>query len=464
MNKGTFRVPAVRLVLLAAAALVPACGGGGGGGGGAPAGPSNVTVLISAAADGTPANGTCDQPSISDSGQFVAFRASGATTNLLGAGSDTDGFTDIYLKNTSTGAVTRLSVGSGGPVNGHSSEPAISGDGNFIAFTSAATNLVAAFTTYTAATTNVFLYDRLGSSLSLLTPQDASATTAGNGSSSAPRISGDGSFIAFQSAAVNLLPAGTTYAAGLSVFRKTRTGGTVLVSHSVVANTTGNGNSSAPDISSTGQHVVFSSLASNLSAADVDATSDVFVRDVTGSTTTLVSVTGASPGTKGDAATFEAAISGDGAHVAFKSTANNFDATDPIDNDIYLRRNWANALSAATEKVSVHSTLAGNSGNSCSSPDLGTDGRFVAFSSMSQELTSGDVTGFRDIFLRDSTVALTTTLISVSSAGVAGDGNSGTVGVRPGITASGSYVVFESAAANFAAGTTGTQVYRRGPF
>ncbi len=51
------------------------------------------------------------------------------------------------------------------------------------------------------------------------------------------------------------------------------------------------------------------------------------------------------------------------------------------------------------------------------------DGRYVAFASTADNLTPGDANGVEDVFLRDRRRG-TTTLVSVSSAGVQGDGPS----------------------------------------
>ena len=226
--------------------------------------------------------------------------------------------------------------------------------------------------------------------------------------------------------------------------------------------TAGNGSSLMPDLSSTGQFVSFVSAASDLVAADAGGYSDAFVRDLAVPATTLVSVTDA--GVQADGNTTEASISGDGTVVAFKSAAANIQPADLIHMDIYIRRNWS-LPGASTEFVSTHTSNTG-SGNSCADPDLSVNGRFVVWQSMSDQLVNGDTGGFRDIFLRD-TLGLVTTRISVNTAGDQGDAGSGTpfVGGRPSVTASGSYVAFESSATNLGGGAAGIKdVFRRGPF
>ena len=81
------------------------------------------------------------QASISADGRFVAFES--AATDLVA--SDTNGLTDVFVHDRMTGQTTRVSVDSASAqaMGGNSAAPAISADGRFVAFDSLATNLVA---------------------------------------------------------------------------------------------------------------------------------------------------------------------------------------------------------------------------------------------------------------------------------------------------------------------------------
>jgi hypothetical protein len=85
--------------------------------------------------------------------------------------------------------------------NNDSSEAAISADGRFIAFTGKASNLVAIPTTGQ----NVFVRD-LQAGTTKLVSVNKDGTGGGNGASSEPRISADGRYVAFSSRATNLIP------------------------------------------------------------------------------------------------------------------------------------------------------------------------------------------------------------------------------------------------------------------
>ena len=80
-----------------------------------------------------------EYPVISADGRFVAF--SSYASNLVPG--DTKGWYDVFVHDRQTGKTRRVSVSSGGAQgNGNSGYPGISADGRFIAFASAASNLV----------------------------------------------------------------------------------------------------------------------------------------------------------------------------------------------------------------------------------------------------------------------------------------------------------------------------------
>ena len=114
--------------------------------------------------------------------------------------------------------------------------------------------------------------------------------TQGNGDSTQGSISADGRFVVFRSAATNLVTGdgnGVTdiflheIATGTTTRVSTATGGTEV-----------SGASLTPAISANGRYVVFASSAPNLVATDSNGAQDIFLKDVTTDTTTLVSSTG----------------------------------------------------------------------------------------------------------------------------------------------------------------------------
>jgi hypothetical protein len=131
---------------------------------GAPLGCSPTTTLVSVGDDGADPNGASRSPSVSASGRFVAYVSD--ASNLVPG--DANGVADIFLRDTCvnapTGCVpttTRVSAGpDGAESNGASASPLISFDGRFVAFDSAASNLVSDSQVNTTGTSGgAFLWD-----------------------------------------------------------------------------------------------------------------------------------------------------------------------------------------------------------------------------------------------------------------------------------------------------------------
>ncbi len=102
---------------------------------------TGITELVSAGPGGVQGDGVSAGPKISADGRFVAFQST--ATNLLGPGGDTNGQTDIYVHDRVTGINERVSVGPGGlPTDNSATAPALSADGQVVAFNSNATTLL----------------------------------------------------------------------------------------------------------------------------------------------------------------------------------------------------------------------------------------------------------------------------------------------------------------------------------
>jgi Tol biopolymer transport system component len=104
-----------------------------------PAWAHGITERLSVSSSGRQGNDTSRQGAISADGRFVAFVS--ASTNLVSG--DTNGTTDVFVRDGKKGTTARLSVGLGGVQgNGGCDFPSISADGRSVAFESEATNLV----------------------------------------------------------------------------------------------------------------------------------------------------------------------------------------------------------------------------------------------------------------------------------------------------------------------------------
>jgi Tol biopolymer transport system component len=143
------------------------------------------------------------------------------------------------------------------------------------------------------------------------------AAVQGDGASGRPSLSQGGRFVAFESAATNLVPGDTNGVRDVFV-RDHVTGATERVSVAT-GGAQGTGASGAPSISDDGRFVAFETDAANLVPGDGDDDTDVVVRDRQVGTTTLVSTDVAVPPviTPGEFDATRAAINGDGTVVAF---------------------------------------------------------------------------------------------------------------------------------------------------
>lgn len=161
---------------------------------------------------------------------------------------------------------------------GPSQCPSLSADGRFVAFVSSASNLVVGDTNLAD---DVFVRDRL-----LGVTERASVSTSGeqaNGPSSSPAISAEGRFVAFASAASNLISddANGTW----DVFLRDRLLGTTVVVSISSDGQHADGGSHYPVITPDGRFIAFVSSAGNLAPGDADGREDVFLRDRIGGTT-----------------------------------------------------------------------------------------------------------------------------------------------------------------------------------
>ena len=162
---------------------------------------SNTIVRASVDGSGIQANGPSDAPGISSDGRFVVF-ASEASNLVAG---DTNLVRDIFVYDRQTGATERVSVDTAGlEANGLSDAPGISSDGRFVAFASEASNLVAGDTNLVR---DIFVYDRQTGVPDRLSLNSRGAE--GDVTSNSPVISGDGRFVVFVSAATNLVAGDT---------------------------------------------------------------------------------------------------------------------------------------------------------------------------------------------------------------------------------------------------------------
>jgi hypothetical protein len=407
----------------------------------------NGVELISMDSFGVKGNSHSARPSISGDGNYVAFDSAATNLNPL----SNSGVYEIFVRERSTSITRLISVNSDGTAGGNnwSSSPRISRDGSTITFISTATNLDANVIDENGAV-DVFVRNwQSNTPTTVLISRSTSGTGSGNEASQTPVLSDSGSILTFESNATNLV-AGVADSNGntndIFVYNGTNV---ELVSKKGGGSFTGRlGVEASFSISDTGNWIAFASSAPGITTDTYTGTWQVYVRDLANETTELVSVN--INGDAGNSASIRPSISGDGNYVAFDSSATNFDPLAPnwwISN-VFVR----NRLTSTTHLVSISSdgTAAGDS--TSYSARISRDGSTIAFLSSATNLDSNviDENGLVDVFFRNwQSNTPTTVLISRDSFGaLSGNG----VSTNPVLSDSGSILTFESNATNLLSG------------
>ncbi|HEX6899452.1 MAG TPA: hypothetical protein VF789_07060 [Thermoanaerobaculia bacterium] len=372
---------------------------------------AGTTILVSHAM-GSPAtagNERSFEAVISADGTYVAF-VSRATDLVPGQEGDvTFGLdTDLLLYDRATGATTLVAETK--EQLSFFTDLAISADGRYIAFACDADDLVPG--AQGISSTNVFLYDRIEGTIRLVSHTSASATTSGSGRSSEPAISADGRFVAFQSNAFDLLPEQSSTD---NVFLFDRLSGNLSLA--------GPGNVFA--MSADGRYTTI--LASGATFLYARETRETTVLDDSSGTSFL---RGGGP---------PVAMSADGRFIAFIRAEFPPLAFVP-DLSLVLYDRVSRTFTRISQPGTPTSTA------DAASLSISADGRYVAFTSLDQELVPGqsDVISW-DVFLFDRT-SQKITLVSHASGSSSTTGN--TPSYSPVISAHGDRIAFWSAASN----------------
>jgi cysteine-rich repeat protein len=412
------------------------------------AGAQQKTTRVSVATDGTQANAasgvtssTIFGGSISADGRFVTFGS--VATNLLGAGVDTNGVSDAFVRDRDLDAdgifdepgqvqTIRVSIDSNGvQANGASgtSLVSISGDGRFVAFTSDATNLDLV-TPDTNGASDVFVHDRdvdadgnfdePGEIASVRVNVAASGAQA-NGATLpfSPAISEDGRFVAFVSAATNLValdPNGATDdsfahdrdADENGIFDEP--GGTVNVRLGTAQIGFAFSERFPAFLNPDGRFVTFTSTEANLAPGDPDTSLDSFIHDRTTGTTSLVGVAPNGAKVGGWAST----TSVDGRLVHFNSGTGFLPGDTNGLGDGFLRDRDIdrNGVFDEPETLAVLRLTEGSDGSENATvevfgPVAEPNARFSTFSNNAGNMIANDTNGTCDIFLHDVVTSLT---------------------------------------------------------
>ncbi len=390
--------------------------------------------------DGSEPNGISEDAVISANGRFVAFTS--AASNLVP--NDNNGYTDVFVYDRTTKTIERVSIASDGTeANGYSDSPSISNDGQLVVFASVASNLVPGGTTPKS---DIYLRDRSANTTVKV------ADTVSGGISWQPAISANGRFVAFLTNDITLLPGVPESKAVHEISVKDLLTGTYECPSYPFGSTVFNlfAQCSQPAINADGHYVLFKDQRRGIVPLEEDrlfGTDGIYVRDRLTGLAVLGMPRGAGelpPLRKCMDLYLNPVISDDGNFVAFHSPD---DGLVPEDTNWFTDIFIYNLTDKSTERVSL-SVDGGNANNCSREPIINTDARYVAFVSCATNLIADcPPISNSQIYLRDRDAG-GTELVTINADGAVGDNCSS----APSISADGRVVAFISSAANLVSG------------
>ena len=356
----------------------------------------NTTTLESLSTSGLSGDGYSAAPAITADARYVAFHSD--ATNLVGAGVDTNGALDVFVRDRQLQVTIRASVNAlGAEGDAASWWPAVSADGSTVAFYSWATNLDLTQVD-TNGVSDAFVHD-LATGITTRVSVNSNGTEGDAPSGpnnpwiwSEIALSADGRFVAFESEASNL-DLVTPDANGVrDIFVHDRQNGTTARVNKSSLGAEADTMSWFPSIRGDGQAVVFASAASTLHPDATDFLCDVFLHDLSTGQTTLVS-----DAPEGDGWSEHPSISLDGGTVAYSSTSTSLVEGDTNgESDVF-----AYDVSSGTQSRISVSTTEEEADLSSFTPSVSSDGRVIAFTSDATNLVPMDGNGADDAFVRD---------------------------------------------------------------
>jgi hypothetical protein len=274
--------------------------------------------------------------------------------------------------------------------------------------------------------------------------------SGGSADSIAPIMSADGRYVLFASQSQNLtvssqgVPIPDLYAGKINVYLRDRTNGTTtLVSVNLAGTDGANGDSFPTAISTNGQFALFESTATNLVTNALSGTSQVFRRDLVTQRTILIS--GPESGAAPNGVARSPVMTPDGRYAAFVSAATNLVTQDTNGiPDVFVHDTQTGTMTLVSSNAVSNSAV--TTGSSSELPAISTDGRYVAFYTTATNLIAG-VTNTGEIFLKDL-VGGTMAWASIGShaAVYAVSGSSNALSCNLALTDDGQYVAYEACA------------------
>jgi Tol biopolymer transport system component len=401
---------------------------------------------------GRQGNAQSTTPSISPNGRYVAFQSE---SNVWAPAVDTNGTTDVYVKDRWVGSVTLVSAANGTVGNGASLNASVADDGS-VAFVTNATNL-------SPAATGPFAKVLVRTHAGALVRADRALAGEADGPSSNPQISGDGSAVVFQSSATNLVAGDTNGVTDVFVASGLATTPALTRASLTESGAQTNGASYYGTIDYAGDVVAFASDASNILFNDGNDATDVFAAKLSSALVAPVSfATTGFGGAVGDRASSLPQISGDGRTVVFRSFATNFGTSFNGSDSNGLGAIYVNGIQSGHAPVPVSLSTSGAFANGTSYQSaVSYDGSVVAFVSIATNLgpipkpavPEGPAGVFVHSEATGQTLQVDVGIPGIPSVGAALINSSLQFSGSPSVP-SPSFLVFDSSAANLVYGDT----------
>jgi Tol biopolymer transport system component len=341
------------------------------------------------------------RPVFSPDGRFVAYES---TLPQPGAPPNTQGHSQIYVRDLVAGTTEMVSVNAAGTGGGAGASlvPVFSPDSTKVGFSSLAGDLASPDFD---GIHDAYVRDLVTDTTTLVT----AGTGPIGGTFDGFGPAGDTALLTTNSGDLGPTDTNGVY----DVYLKNLTTGAATLVSGDAAGTDALGGS-VPQLSPDGSKVLFGTYASGFGPTDTNGAFDIYVRDLAAGTTSLVGVDASGTGSV-DRGTAEATFSPDGTEIAFRSRSAQFGPTDTNGRqDVYVR----DLVAGTTELVSVNAdgTDAAAAGVLAMPGRFGPDGS-VAFVSEATDLVPGGSTNpCPNVFLRDR-AAGTTVLVSAATDG-----------------------------------------------
>lgn len=376
-------------------------------------------------------------PSISQNGRYIAFGS--AATNLVTSPTASGSYGEVYVRDRFNNTTTMVSVNSSGdPANANASQPEISANGRYIVYQSSASNLTSDFNR--GGYNHIYEYDTQTGTTQIVDKDSSGTFTDTNREASMPSVSADGNYVVFEYesfSSSNLVSSPSLSAYTQYVFEKNMSTGAVTLVSIGTGGSAPNAASSDAYIDCDGGYVAYDSTATNLVSGGGSGHSDVYLYSaLNGAVTDLTSSANDSSSANG--------ISCDGEYVGVSSNATNLTATS-------LTSGHSNAFEydrVGNDFSLLSQSTGGTQANGdCSSTTISDDGKYATFDCYNASNLVSTSTSGANVYLRN-VEAGTTELVSEDSSGNDANGDS----KYPVLSADGRYVSYISLAQNLVSG------------